>query len=299
MHQILVNDKPYKLDYYGTSLTNTAQDITNYVISIDKFTDVGTGEVVSAKLMLDARYGDFITVTNSGKTPLIKHYDILKLRIETMRNKTDFYERYLVVSDLMPQTSSQGHVLGVELLGREHFLQKMLFPGHFYFPSFRQMIRGIVAFYNLNKGKDQPAIFIDAAGLNQIPDHTWGVFDFSKETSCYDALMDIVKRCTLPEGAGGAGEYYGMVFTETVTTSGDPAPDIITMRIAPQGYPTNEIETLEKPMQLTEVKKPSQASIVVVEGKPGTGSMPPEPTQFRDYLEEYTNLPGWRDNVVL
>ena len=286
-----MNDKPYKLEYHGTDVVTNPTDITNYVISIEKFTDVGTGEIVSAKIMLDARYGDFVTQANSGKTPILKQYEVLRLEVSTFHDSGEKYSRYLVVDDLSPQVNANGQFLSVELLGRERYLQKMLFPGHFYFVSFRKMIGTIVSFYNKNKGSKQPSINPD---IPELPDHTWGIFDFSEETNCYDALMEVVKRCTLPVAAGGAGEYYGMTFTDVGTTG-------LLLRVAPQGFPDDkptDIETLEKPMQLTEVKEPSKASIVVVKGKPGTGTMPPQPALFRSYIEEYQNIPAWRNDVT-
>ena len=52
---------PYTLEYYGSSLGNTAVDITSHVITIDKFASAGTGEITSAKITLNASYGDFVT----------------------------------------------------------------------------------------------------------------------------------------------------------------------------------------------------------------------------------------------
>ena len=248
--------------------------------------------------MLDARLGDFITEENqeSGgpkRTPIIKHYDLMQLTITELKTPTDTadntYQRLLFVDDIEPIVNSQGQFLILELFGRERYLQKMLFPGHFYFISFKEMAERIIKFYNDNKGSNQPTITLT---MPVNFDYTWGIFDFSKETSCYDALMEVVNRLTLPVAAGGGGEYYGMTFSETNTSTA------LVCRIAPQGHPTGSPITLQKPMQLSEVKEPNKASIVVVEGKPGSASIPPEPAKYRSYIEEYANIPAWKSGIT-
>ena len=307
----MTSDLPYKLLYHGTEITKMPVDISDHVVSIDKFTDVGTGEIVSAKIMLDARLGNFITEANrigspspdriEFETPILKQYDVMYLEITMLSETTDTpantYSRYLIVDDLIPLVNSDGQFLSVELFGRERYLQKMLFPGHFYFISYKNMIQTIVDFYNRNKGKKQPPILNNSVELS---DHTYGIFDFAKETSCYDALMEVVKRCTVPTAAGGEGEYYGLTFAEGTTNTGEQVPSTIELRIAPQGhYPTDEANriTLDKPMQLSEVKEPSKASILIVEGKPGTGTMPPEPALYKAYIEYFANLPLFKRGI--
>ena len=72
----------YTVTYIGSD-TNTvytnypySTDITGSVIAIEKFTDVGSGEVNSATLILNARHGDFIT-NDSGNitTPVTPFLD--------------------------------------------------------------------------------------------------------------------------------------------------------------------------------------------------------------------------------
>ena len=66
-----------------------AVDITEHIESLDKFTDVGTGETCSASLMLRAHGGNFVTEKNGddaddsikGATPIIKPFDLFRLAV--------------------------------------------------------------------------------------------------------------------------------------------------------------------------------------------------------------------------
>ena len=277
---------PYTLQYYGTGTDGT--DISDKVISIDKFTDVGTGEIVSAKVMLDALYGDFVTESNSGDTPIISQYDLFKLEITDDADNS--YSRYLIQDNRSPQKNDDGSFLVLELFGRERYLQKMYFPGHFYFISFRDMIVTIRDFYNANRGSNQPSIRVSATDVNTIPKHTYGIFEFGEETTVYDALMEVVKRLSLPVAAGGAGQFFGLTFSDVSESS-------MFMRIRAQGSLPSDPITLEKPITLTELKQPSQGNIVVVKGQQGSGSYPKEPALWRSLVEEFDNLPLWDDTI--
>ena len=64
--------------------TNYDVDITSYVIAIDDFTDVGSGEIPTATLTLNARDGNFIT--NTTVTQPIDEFDKIEI-IVRKKNK--------------------------------------------------------------------------------------------------------------------------------------------------------------------------------------------------------------------
>ena len=278
---------PYKLEYFGVG--TSAIDISESIETIDKFTDVGTGEVVSAKLMLDSRFGDFITETNNGTTPIISQYDLFRLTITDDNNNS--YSRYMIQDDIAPQRNDSGDHLVLELFGRERYLQKMYFPGHFFFTSFKDLIIKIRDFYNQNRGTSQPAIRVSSGDVETIPEDTYGVFEFGEKTTVYDALMDVVKRLALSQPAGGGGQFFGMTFDDVSINS-------IFMRIRPVGSLPSAPITLEKPLTLSEVKSPIQGNIVIVKGQKGTGSFPKEPALWRSLIEEFENLPLWLNTIT-
>ena len=84
-------DWSYTVTYIG-SPTNTAYtnypyttDISSHVIAIERMTDVGSGEINSATLILNGRDGNFIN-NDSGSnatpnTPLLDEFDKIKIKI--------------------------------------------------------------------------------------------------------------------------------------------------------------------------------------------------------------------------
>lgn len=276
----------YRLEYLGTH-SGTPVDITNFCEPISKFTDVGTGEIVSAKIMLDARFGDFVTEHNNNTTPIISQYDLFHLRMTDDADNT--YDRFLIQDDIEPTKNETGTHLSLELFGRERYLQKMYYPGHFYFGRFRDLIRKIAIFYNTNKGTEQPFLHISTTDLNRIPGYAWGVFDFGDETTVYDALMEIVNRLALAIPAGGGGQQYGVRFVDLSTSR-------FIMRILPRDF-LESSSVIEKPLNITRVKSPQTGNIQVVSGQEGTGSYPREIAEMRGLIEEYEHLPDY-DNTV-
>ena len=119
---------------YTVTYVSTNTDISSHVISIENFTDVGSGEVNSAKLILNARAGNFITESNSGATPILDEFDKIKISITDKNNDT--YSRILEVDTLMPKKTIQDGVrLEVELLGQESCLQQVHFAKQYYYEN--------------------------------------------------------------------------------------------------------------------------------------------------------------------
>ena len=157
----------YTVTYIGSD-TNTvytnypySTDITGSVIAIEKMTDVGSGEVNSATLILYARHGDFIT-NDSGNittpvTPLLDEFDKIKIEIEDKNGDT--YSRILELDELTPKkTIQEGIRLEVQLLGQERCLQQTHFAKQFYYSSAFEVTQDIIDKYNLTRGTAQVEI---------------------------------------------------------------------------------------------------------------------------------------------
>ena len=283
---------PYTLIYYGKGANPV--DLTSSIEDIQKFTDVGSGEVVSARFTLDGRFGDFITQSNGGATPLISQHDLFRFGVSDDDRNT--HARALVQDDISPQTNDQGAIVGLELFGREVYLQKMYFPGHFHFISFRDMVREIVNFWNTNKGTEQPTLTTPGTDLDDIPNYAFGVFNFGEKTTVYDALMDVVNRLALPTAAGGDGRQWGMTFSDSPAIGLRPGNSML-MRIRPVGS-NSDIKTLPNAITISETLEPSKGNLVVVKGRPGSGSMPVNISVWRGLVEEYENIPPWDPTTV-
>ena len=275
-------------------------DITSHIESLDKFTDVGTGETCSASIMLRAHGGNFVTEENGAadnrRTPIIKPFDLFKLKVTD--DNDDFFERYLVQGRRSPQKTSMGQHITLDLHGREWWLQQITFPGRYYFRNFAEVVDEIIKFYNDWRAEKsglkayQPALEKDpGSGLFSIPSYTYGIFEFGDTISCYDALMEVVRRLELPVAAGGGGQHYGLRFVDK---------DIDTMQIQIYGRGSNGAEVSEddrRPISYTEVREPPAATVVVVEGQEGAGTVPPQIALLRGYVEEWNNLPEWQNDV--
>ena len=272
----------FELLYYGTETKNKDNytDITKHVIKVDKLTSSGTGEINSAVVTLDAKFGRFVKTA-----PIINQYDLFLLRIKNLAGNI-IYQKFLIQDDISPQKNDEGTYVILDLLGRERYLQKITYTGHYHFASYRQIITDIFAYYNKNKGSNQPTINNPDYDTDSFPAHTYGVFDFSDNTSCYDALLEVVNRLKVPTAGGGDGRFYVLNFEGEII-------DYVVTRILPVGNRTST-KILENPVTLTQIKKPMQGNVVVVKGKAGSGSLPKEPALFRSLIEEYENIPAWQ-----
>ena len=284
----------------GKANYETPIDITSQVESLDKFTDVGTGETCSASVMLRAHGGNFVTeAAGAGDgTPIIKPFDLFKLRVED--DAGDSFERYLVQGRRSPQKTSMGQHITLDLHGREWWLQQITFPGRYYFRNFVEVVDEIIKFYNDWRAEKtglkayQPMLAKAADNLFSIPSYTYGIFEFGDTISCYDALMEVVRRLELPVAAGGGGQHYGLRFV-------DDSNDMDKMRIQiyGRGRDARPVDgTALKPISYTEVREPPGATVVVVEGQEGAGTVPPQVALFRGYIEEWNNLPEWNRTVA-
>ena len=322
-----------RLDWFGqpsdylnqakTALKPTAGiNITDQIESLDKFTDVGTGETCSASIMLRAHGGNFVTEKNGdddndddpGATPIIRPFDLFRLAVvddsgtitADAKPTGGAFWRWLIQGRRSPQKTSMGQHITLDLHGREWWLQQITFPGRYYFRNFKEVAREIISFYNDN-GRSKP----DAGAATYqpriadednakiatkiaIPEFTYGIFEFGDTVSCYDALMEIVRRLDLPVAAGGDGQHHGIRFTDADWTD----PDEMQVRIGPRGTSDRVPPAPPAPVSYTEVREPPSATVIIVEGQEGAGTIPPQIGLFRGYAEEWNNLPEWKAGIA-
>jgi hypothetical protein len=282
---LVVNQLPFKV-VVDPSGVNT--DITDYVVSIDQCKFQGSGRIRNATIMLEALEGAFITNTNGGNTPALAEFD--KVRIEWQDVNENVKAALFEVDTELGQKNEGGTTLPIELKGRERSLQDMKFTGYFEFVTPIDVLSFIVQIYNQNKGSDQPtaSIVIDSAepllGVTNI-------YDFSSETTYYDALMHVINRLNQPTESGGVGDFYSLWISDVIGT------DAIDINIKVQGERSSGTPTLPtikssvtNPMHsLTyriDVKRGNQ---IFVRGQPNTGSIPSGFHQFNSIVEEVNN----------
>ena len=271
-------------------------DISRHVISIDKFTDVGSigglGEIASSQVMLNSDFGRFLTNTR------IDQFTQFDMSVTSPYNPEETYRRMMILDEIMPQTEEGGgYITTVQLYGREWALTKVKMTGHYFFLSFIKMIEKILDVYNAKRGDSSPIIQKDDLELDRVPAYTAGIFDFGYETSCYKALLAVLARLRLPVSGGGAGEYYEMRFEDIDDTR-------LRCSIFPYGGRTkgSSIVTLNgkdiDTQYISETKQNIKGTVVVARGQADTGRYPKEIALWSNIIEEFNNAPVWVDDIT-
>ncbi len=291
-------ERPFKVEVLGTPVV----DISTYVLSIDKCTDVGTGEPASAQIMINTQQGDFITETNSGATPLIDQYQ--DIRITIIDDNSATFSRIFYVDNIMPQQTITGQLTQLEMFARENYLSKVKMTGYYTFTHSIDMIKTIMSFYNTQRGTLQPEIVFetgstannDLVNYLEVPTFPVGTFDFGSQTNCYEALMQVITRLNLSVPAGGAGDFFELLFQEHPTDTGKIVCKIFSLGSKPTAPITVQGRHLET-QSTSETKQPVQANIVVARGQADSGTYPPEIAEWTSRLDEFDNFPEW-DNMT-
>jgi len=212
--------------------TGATQDITDFAERVE-WSEVGTGEVRSCTIRLNAQDGQFITrATQQGTnkaTPILVQFDKIQLNVTDRLGTQRFY--VFEVDTLKPiQNAQQGAILEVQMLGLENQLMKVNFAKPFFLDggaSGFKVGRDIIDFYNDgdSKGPNQPLVignagnFVDNGsdpnlGFNELPIWTANEYHFElTEQSAYDGEVILADRLGSSVAAGGAGDFFEIYFT--------------------------------------------------------------------------------------
>jgi len=203
-------------------------------------TEIGSGEVRSMRLRINADRGAFITDRNGGATPIIDQFT--KIQTTITDSNSEGYQVIHEVDIIHPtQDGLQGKVLPVDLLGPEFYLQKTLFADQFFFQSMFNVSSGIIDFYNTNKGALQPRVIeadadSSSGGFNDLPVFTANDYTFNlSEITHYDGLIQVMDRGGSSVAAQGAGDFFEVGFE-----AGTDNFDEIKFRGFSSGNPTDQ-----------------------------------------------------------
>lgn len=283
--------------YVVTHLTGGTTVITNDIEEIE-IHDVGSGEVNSARIVLNANRGKYLT-----STPKLAQFDLIKIKI-TDNNSND-YERIYEVDRIVPvKNAGEGYKVEVDLLGQEHHLQKVDFTKQFYFSSATTATKDIIDFYNDIKGSSQPLVENHdtfTTGNNELPRWTANNYEFGvSEAKVYDSLMDIVEGLGSSVSAGGAGDFYELYFTSNTSD-----PTKINFKAFPSGSkPTSGSEvTVTDSTNVNEA--PTEGGIEAITGtlikawgKNNMGTLPNSVQDFAGELEAFLLHPQYVSGVT-
>ena len=280
-------EQPHKVEY----LSDPPVPLSKYVVSIDKFTDVGNNEIPSAQIMFNSDFGRFLTAEGVK----FDQFDEFHVKITSPYDGAETFDRVMMLDELMPQTEERGgYVSTVQVYGREWYLTKVKMTGHHYFISFRDMVREIRDVYNSKRGSKAPELIITDETLGEIPSYAAGVFDYGYETSCHKALQAVIARLALPVSGGGAGEYYMMRFKDV-----SPADTRLILEIFPFGSRKKGDETVVlkgkdiDTQYISETEQNVKGTIVIARGRAETGRYPKEIGLWSGIVEEITNAPPY------
>jgi len=218
----------------------TSKDITPAVNSIPIFTEVGSGEVNEAQLVLSGNLGDFISDEISTEI-VIDSYDRFRIQVTDLAGNT--YDRFFELKPafLPTQTKPEGTLLTLDLIGTEYHTQQIHFNRAFWFADSFEVAREIGQGYEENRGARQPVLTEFDVGYSQItkvgngfPKSTVNHYEYGlHEDYCYSWWMDQADKLGGSVDTGGVLDYFDVGF-ET------PGINSIEIAIFSQGSRTND-----------------------------------------------------------
>lgn len=282
-------------------------DITKFIVSVDSMTDVGTGEVNSATITLNADQGGFISnasVEGVNSTPILDQWG--KIKITLTDKNSNSYSRIFEVETTLPQKAiGGGNLLKVEMFGQEHNLKDVHFGKQYFFADAFSTSKDIIDRYNGagGKGTAQAAVELhDNQSNNKMPEWTSNNFEFNvSEQTCYDGLMEIVDRMGSSVSAGGAADFFGLTF---IDKSGDDT--VIQVKLAPsgdslfdaQGGNITVTNANVTPLQKIDgIREAQTGTVLVAKGAQGFGSYPVDFSKFRSEVELFDFHPVWQPDL--
>lgn len=289
---------PYKVE----NIVSSPLDITQFVVQIDSCKFQGTGKIRSASLMFDATDGAFITnpdFQGTGKTPIFNQFDALK--ITWTDDNSQVSAMIIEVDQEFGQRTSNGVLLPLEFKGREAALQRRKVTAFYQFKTPHFVIEDLLLRYTVDKGTDEPTIVTNIFGAetNQAPDNIVNIYDFTREISFYDAIMQVINRLNQPVGSGGAGDFFSLTFDDLEIL--DPPNTGLVLFVNIQGGLGNTTleSTPDNPFHSLTYQIHSQTgNQIFVRGQEGTGYMPTEFHEFISFVEEINNYPSYNSTIT-
>lgn len=286
--------KPFKVEYLEVA---PDKDITKNVTEIKKMSRYDIDKTNSAAIILDGKYGAFITNSNGGETPILNN-DFDKFRITLTKGGKEYKRVFELKTDLS-QLVVTGQTIPLELFGRDRNLELVRCRGNFESPnliSFYDVIQHVANQYNAQIGTDQPFLstkFVDppiSEERNEAPNTPKIAIDFSDKPNCREALKRIKARMNLDISRNGTGDIWSMVIED------HPTSDTMVLSVFVQGKLPGSPVIVEKTsthkvFSIAKRHETKNATRVFVEGADGTGGNPENPHRFSSLIEEFNAHP--------
>lgn len=287
----------YVVKHITYDATPVVTDISNYIHSIDYVNLYSDGRISTASITLQSSFGNFITNTNGGATPIIDNFDRIQLEgIDSLgRSYVHIFE---VINDLSQVSRQSEYLLPLTLEGRERALAAIPFSGYFDALNHFEMVEKILQTYTISKLNDQVNIATEddaAANTNALPEYNPNIWDFQYIDNCLDAILAVVRLANQSVAAGGGGDRFGVIYEDStanpytfmslrILSQGNNNPSPATPPVIRSNEIYNPISIIKK------TKQPITGTTVIARGKPGSGGVPVAGDIYRSRLEFYQRI---------
>ena len=266
--------------------------ITDNFISLPMATDTGTEDINSARLVLSAPSGKFLTTT-----PVLDQFD--RIRIVITDDSGSIYNKVFDIIKIIPSwTKSEGTRVTLQLVGIEHWLQKINYIKPFAFEGAFEVVQDIGRYYNVNRGTLQPELTgHDSTTHNKLPTSNYqkNSYDFAvNEAPCMDRIMETVDKLGGSVDNGGILDFYDFKFNS------DPVSfTTMQLKVFSSGSPTAGSEPVLSESSSTNVGETDSGiesitgTVVSAWGAVDQGSLPVNISQYNSKNRRLNFLPYW------
>ena len=286
----------YTVTHFDESNSWSSTNITEYVVSIPTTTDTGSGEVNSARVILSADTGKFIS-----KTPYIDQYDRIRIQIDDGVSGTTNYDKYFDVVKILPSESkSLGTRVELFLMGLEHHLQKINYTKPHVAEGAFEVMKDIGDQYNISKGTQQPVLTgHDSTSKNKLPNSNFQKNNYTyadNEAPCYDRMEEVTDSLGAAVDEGGALDFYDFKFDYTNHTTMD-------LNVFSSGNNISSPVTISDSTSVNVGETDSgvdntTGTNVLAWGANEAGSLPVEFSKFTSGEVRYSLYPQWNSGTV-
>ena len=271
--------------------TAVTTDITEQVNSIPLYTDTGSEEVNSARIVLSGERGQGLTIGT-----IFDQHD--RIRIQGTDGEGGTYNRVFEIEKIIP-TRKKGTGVQIVLMcfGTERHLQRLNYIKPHFNEGFFEVIRDIGDYYNTNKGTKQVTLIgHDLTGNNTLPDRQVQKNDYdfgTNEANCLDRLNEVVDKAGGSVDNGGLLDFFDIRFTSSPTNFTDITMDIFSSGSIGSVVITAEGDTAVNTGESEAGIDAEKATIAGVWGGQADGALQIGHSQFKSKEQRFPLHPEW------
>jgi len=271
--------------------TAVETDITEQVNSLPLYTDTGSEEVNSARIVLSGEGGQGLTTGT-----VFDQHD--RIRIVSTDGQGGTYNRVFEIEKIIPTRKKRaGLQIVLVCFGTERHLQRLNYIKPHIAEGFFEVIRDIGNYYNTNKGTKQVTLIgHDLTGNNTLPDRQVQKNDYdfgTNELNCLDRMVEVTDKAGGSVDNGGLLDFYDIRFTSSPTNFTD-----ITIDIFPSGSSGSVVITAEGDTAINTGDSEAgidaeKATVAGTWGGTNDGALQLGHSQFKSKEQRFPLHPNW------